>query len=52
MHEDAFQVLVKVGASTTVTDKDGKTPFDVICSEDWVLCSKWTQTTLEKLLRP
>ena len=46
-----IQFLVNAGASKTVTDDDGKTPFDLICLDVFPDCSEPAKLALEKLLR-
>ena len=47
-----IQVLVKAGASKTVTNKSGRTPFDLVCLLSDYACSKSKRSSLERLLRP
>ena len=46
------QVLVGFGASKSVMDKEGRTPYDIICEEEHTTCSASERAELESLLSP
>ena len=48
----ALQILLNAGASKTVINDDGETPFDVICFRIIPDCSESRQISLERLLPP
>ena len=47
-----LQILLDAGASKTVVNMFGHTPFDFICRGKTSECSDTTRTYLETLLRP
>ena len=46
----SVQILVEAGASITIENDRGQTPYDVICIDEEADCSESTQTSLETIL--
>ena len=44
------QVLIDGGASKTIKDKEGHTPYDLICTNKYATCSASARSKLEFLL--
>ena len=44
------QILLDGGASKTVKNKDGHTPYDLICTDKYATCSASARSKLEFLL--